>query len=349
MTTIYPFPPQLNYSPYLDDLYAELAHTFTIDRQSPRRSIPRLIMRGGPHILHIHFFEALIQRPNRISTWIRFVAWIALLMLLRWRGITIIWTVHNLLPHECPHPDIATRTVAHVLKQCHAVTVHHHVTRAAIVEQYHPTVTIHVIPHGHRQYPFGIMPTRHAARQELGLHADKPIILYMGMIRRYKGLETLIDAMAALPHMHLIIAGLPADAEYLSEIHRHTARRINVTIRPRFLPDAEAAIYLAASDMLVLPYHAITTSGMLVNAQAAGVICVVPNLPPLLEQVRDEVSGFVYHAADSHSLAATIERALVHPNRAHIAAYASQQLADHTWAHIAPLYVRLFHSVCPPA
>ncbi|MEY2846751.1 MAG: hypothetical protein RL076_2297 [Chloroflexota bacterium] len=349
MTTIYPFPPQLNHNPYLDDLYGELAHTFTVDRRSPRRSLLALIVGRGPRILHLHFFDAIIQRHNKVATWMRSIAWIALLMFLRWRGVTIVWTVHNALPHECPHPAIATRTVAHVLAQCHAVSVHHHATRTLLMEQYAPRVPIHVIPHGHNVQPFGAMPSRTDARYQLGLPADKPVLLYMGMIRRYKGLETLIEAMALLPHMHLIIAGFAADTDYLSEIHRHTARRINVTIRPRFLPDHEAAVYLAACDMLILPYRAITTSGMLVNAQAAGIICVVPNLPPLLEQVRDAVSGFVYPAENSSALAQTIERAMHHPERTSIAAHAQRQLAGHTWPQVAQLFTTMFHSVCPPS
>lgn len=349
MTTICPFPPQLHYSPYLDDLYAELATAYTIDRRSPRQSIPALLFGTGSRILHIHFFDALIQRPNKFVTWLRYVAWIALLMLLRWRGVTIIWTVHNALPHECLHPTITTRTVAHVLAQCHAVTVHHHATRTLLLEQYNPRVSIHVIPHGHRIQPFGAMPTRTHARQQLGLHPDTPMLLYLGMIRRYKGLETCIAAMELLPHMHLIIAGHAADTTYLSEIHRLTARRINVTIRPRFLPDHEAATYLAACDVLVLPYRAITTSGMLVNAQAAGILCVVPNLPPLLEQLRDAVSGFVYPVENSDALAHTIERALAHPDRATIAAHAQRQLAAHTWPYVARLFDQLFTSVCPPS
>jgi hypothetical protein len=77
MTTIYPFPPQLTYSPYLDDLYAELATSFTIDRRSPRRSIPALLVGRGARILHIHFFDTLIQRPSKFVTWWRYVAWIA--------------------------------------------------------------------------------------------------------------------------------------------------------------------------------------------------------------------------------------------------------------------------------
>jgi len=349
MTIIHPFPPTLTYSPYLDELYRVLAPDFTIDRRSPRRAIPALLLGRGGRILHLHFFDAVVQRPSKLSTWVRYVAWIMLLMLLRWRGVMIVWTVHNATPHECLHPDIARRTTQHVLNQCHAVTVHHHATRALLLEQYHTTTPISVIPHGHSTQPFGPLPPHQLARQQLGLTLEAPLLLYLGMIRRYKGIETLIDAMELLPHAHLVIAGHVADPIYLSEIHQHTARRINVTIRPRFLPEHEAAQYLAACDLLVLPYRSITTSGMLVAAQAAGIVCVVPNLAPLLEQVRDGVTGFVFHADNSSSLVHTIERALANPQRDQIGKASQRALANHTWAQVGQQFVTLFRQLCPPS
>jgi glycosyltransferase involved in cell wall biosynthesis len=342
MTIIHPFPPTLAYSPYLDDLYGVLEPHYTIDRRSPRRAIPALLFGRGARILHVHFFDEVVQRPSKFTTWFRYIAWIMLLMLLRWRGVTIVWTVHNATPHECMHPDIARRTTQHVLNQCHAVTVHHHATRTLLLEQYRTTTPISVIPHGHTAHPFGLLPHHQYARQQLGLTLDAPLLLYLGMIRRYKGIETLIDAMELLPHAHLVIAGHAADTVYLSEIHQHTARRINVTIRPRFLPDHEAAQYLAACDLLVLPYRSITTSGMLVAAQAAGIVCVVPNLPPLLEQVRDGVTGFVFHADNSNSLIHTIERALANPNRRQIGSAAQRALANHSWAQVGQQFITLF-------
>ncbi len=349
MTTIHPFPPTLAFSPYLDELYGVLEPHFTIDRRSPRHAIPALLFGRGARILHVHFFDEVVQRPSRFITWMRFVMWIMLLMLLRWRAVTIVWTVHNATPHECLHPDIARRTTQHVLNQCHAVTAHHHATRTLLLEQYPTTTPISVIPHGHKAHPFGLLPQHQYARQQLGLTLDAPLLLYLGMIRRYKGIETLIDAMELLPHAHLVIAGHAADTVYLSELHQHTARRINVTIRPRFLPDEEAARYLAACDLLVLPYRSITTSGMLVSAQAAGIVCVVPNLPPLLEQVRDGVTGFVFHAENSTSLIHTIERALAHPYRSHIGIEAQRSLANNTWAQVGQQFTTFLNKVCQPS
>lgn len=343
--TIYPFPPQLEYSPYVHALYAQFGDEFHIDQRSPRISIWRMMFGRHARVWHIHFFDAIIQRPSKFITWMRSTGWIMLLMFLRWRGVTLVWTVHNAEPHECYHPDIARRTVHHTIKQCHTVITHHYATRTYLNDHYPHNTPIQIIPHGHAKHPFGPLPSRRTARQQLGFDNDTPVFLYLGMIRRYKGIELLIDAMELLPHVHLIVAGHPADRAYLSELHHLTARRINVTLRPRFLPDNEAGVYLAACNALVLPYRNITTSGMLVAAQAAGVVCIVPNLPSLLEQVKDGETGFVYHADHVNSLVNALERAMAHPNTTHLQRQAQQSLANHTWEQIAKQYMELFVSL----
>jgi beta-1,4-mannosyltransferase len=342
---IYPFPPRLAQSPYLDALYAEFPSTDRIDRRSPRRAIWRMLFGRGQRLFHLHFFDALVQHPHRIVCWFRSLGWILLLAFIRACGVRIVWTVHNLQPHECYHPSIAMRTIGSVIRQCHALTVHHHSTKASIQKRYPHARNIHVIAHGHASEPFGPLPTRNSARTSLGLDAELPVFLYLGMIRRYKGLEGLIEAMALLPQTLLIIAGHPGDKAYLSEIHQRSARSINISLHPRFMADAEAARYLAACDGVVLPYTEITTSGMLVAAQAAGVVCVVPNLPPLIEQVRDGVNGFVYLHGNTTSLVAAMERLISAPNRDEIGRNARTAIATHTWPTVANQFRSVFVSV----
>lgn len=343
---IYPFPPQLTQNPYLDDLYGALPAEIRVDRRSPRRSWWRMCLSSGTRILHLHFFDALVQHPQRLRCVIRAWRWTLLLWFIRLLGVRIVWTVHNLQPHECFHPDIAERTCSRVMAVCAALTVHHHATKNAIQARFPQIQTpIIVIPHGHQPEPFGPMPTRAAARRALGLDPERSVILFLGLIRRYKGLETLIDAMSLLPQTLLIIAGHPSDKTYLSEIHRRSARSVNISLHPQFLENSLAARYIAAADALVLPYTAVTTSGMLVAAQAAGVTCIVPNVPALVESVRDGVSGFVFLGGDAASLAHAIERMEQHPDRARIGAAARAAQAAHTWPVVAQQFARLYASI----
>jgi glycosyltransferase involved in cell wall biosynthesis len=332
---IYALPPRLTHSNYLAHLHEALSERYAIYDGSLRGALWQMAWKRDLCIFHIHLFDEIIQRPQWLMSWIRMVGFIVMLMFLRWRGVHLIWTVHNLKPHICWHEDIAHTTVQHVINQCHAVTCHHAVT-----------IPITVIPHGHCAEPFGPLMSRQHARIQLGLAQDIPVFVFLGMIRPYKGIDTAIAAMHAIPQAHIIIAGLPTDKQYLSQIHRQTANMTNVTVKPYFLPDSEAALYLAACDALLLPYRAITTSGMLVNAQAAGVVCVVPDLPPLAEQVHDGVNGFVYKSGSVDDLSRTLIRLLEHPQRDTIGIRAKHQLSDHTWDIIAKqfhlVYMRFF-------
>lgn len=339
--TIYALPPGLQHSSYLTHLHDALRDRYDIYTGSLWRAVWQMGLKRDLCILHIHFFDEIIQRRHWIWSWLRMIGFVGLLMFLRWRGVHILWTVHNLRPHTCWHEDLAHKSVQHVINQCHAITCHHQVTRLQIQEQYRVSVPITVVPHGHTAQPFGALRSRLQAREHLGLANDIPIFLFLGMIRPYKGIETAIAAMAHIPQAHIIIAGLPHDKPYLSLIHQQTAAMTNVTIKPYFLPDHEAALYLAACDALILPYREITTSGMLVNAQAAGVICVVPDLPVLVEQVTHGKNGFVFRAGDAEDLARTLTQVTTHPDRDTIGVRARQQVQMHDWDNIA----QQFHSV----
>lgn len=339
--TIYALPPHLTHSPYLAHLHDALRDRYDIYEGSLWRAFGEMVIKRDLCIFHIHFFDEIIQRPRWITSWMRMIGFVMLLMFLRWRGVHLIWTAHNLRPHTCWHEDIAHKTVQHVLHQCHAVTCHHHVTSDYIHTHYSVRIPVTVIPHGHTDEPFGPLLTRQQARQHLGLALDTPLFLCMGMIRPYKGFDSAVAAMTQIPQAHLIIAGAPVDKHYLSLLHRQTANQPNITVKPTYLPDSDAGYYLAACDALILPYHTITTSGMLVNAQAAGIVCVVPDLPSLAEQVQDGVNGFVYKAGIVDDLVVTLKRVIQHPQRDTIGIRAKTASRAHTWPHIA----RQFHAV----
>ena len=71
--------------------------------------IRKLILKVDPRIA-----DALVQHPHRIVCWFRSLGWVLLLAFIRARGVRIVWTVHNLQPHECYHPSIAMRTIGSV-------------------------------------------------------------------------------------------------------------------------------------------------------------------------------------------------------------------------------------------
>ncbi|HLJ60093.1 MAG TPA: glycosyltransferase family 4 protein [bacterium] len=137
--------------------------------------------------------------------------------------------------------------------------------RDALREQLRPSTgfPIAVIPDGADPAPD--MPDRGAARKQLGLPEDGPLFLFFGILRRDKGVEYLLDAVARLrvQPFHLVIAGWPM--EYTAEAMVETVRRLNIAdrviLRLAYTPDGEVPAYFAACDALILPYTRAYTGG----------------------------------------------------------------------------------------
>jgi glycosyltransferase involved in cell wall biosynthesis len=119
---------------------------------------------------------------------------------------------------------------------------------------------------------------------ELG-DPEGPVILFFGLLRPYKGIDTLLEAFAAVDGAELWIVGRPRmDVEPL----REAASRAKGPVRflSRFVEDAEIPAILRRADLLVLPYRDAEHSGVLYAGLALGV-----------PMVLSEVGGFPEVAA----------------------------------------------------
>ena len=117
---------------------------------------------------------------------------------------------------------------------------------------------------------------REEARARIGVPQQERLILFFGLVRHYKGLDTLLEAMPAIRAgmkdlIHLLIAGEFYEPE---ENYRVLIRKLDlqksVTIVNRYIPNEEVGIYFRAADLLVLPYRSATQSGILQIAQHFG-------------------------------------------------------------------------------
>ena len=132
---------------------------------------------------------------------------------------------------------------------------------------------------------------RSLARSALGVSPDQPVLLFFGMIKPYKGLEDLLDAMPAVlaraPNVRLCIAGEPlmnmrAVMERIAALQPGT-----VILRLGFVPQAEIGRYFASADLVVAPYRKIAASSVVLQALAFGrpvLATRVGALPALLDE-----------------------------------------------------------------
>jgi glycosyltransferase involved in cell wall biosynthesis len=252
---------------------------------------------GAPELLHLHWLPVAGPGPRRLARWWLFARRLARL---RQRGVPVVWTAHNVVPHESTLGALdlwMSRTVA---LHAHRIICHSAGARADLIShlQIADDAKVRVIPHGHyiESYPNGL--SRTACRTTLCLPADVTVFLLLGAIRPYKGVLELIDAFRRMtePDVRLLIAGKPHDTTIDTDVRARTAQDARVSYYPGRVSDEDLQVYLNAADTVVLPYQKSLSSGALVLAMSFGRACIAPRLPGLADCLGDR--GGILYAAD---------------------------------------------------
>jgi glycosyltransferase involved in cell wall biosynthesis len=346
---VYSLPPQLSTSPYLDQLYAPMAEVgVDVRRGRPRYALPALLLGRGPRILHLHFFDELTQRPGRTATAARSLLFLALLALLRLRGVGLVWTAHNLEPHELYHSAWSLLVYRLVARWSDTVIAHSQAARALLEARYGPLPRCVVIPHGSYIGLYGPPRDRAASRAQLGLPADGPVLLNFGALRPYKNIEQLIDVFASLPleaRGTLLIAGAAKSKAYAKELRRRASAVPGVELRATYIPDEELPTYLTAADLIVLPYRNLLTSGILLWALSYARPVVAPAFGPVRELVQEGQTGFLFTPGDGNALRAGLVRALAHEDLRALGAAGLVIAQEFAWPKIAARTAQVYRDV----
>lgn len=137
------------------------------------------------------------------------------------------------------------------------------------------------------------------ARCRLGIPPDVPLVLFFGFVRKYKGLDLLLEALAdsALPYLqkvHVTIAGeCYEDWRFYQNIIEEKGLRERAHIFAEFIPSERVAEFFSAADLVVQPYRTATQSGISQIAFHFDKPMVVTEVGGLPEIVRPGISGYV--------------------------------------------------------
>lgn len=158
-----------------------------------------------------------------------------------------------------------------------------------------------IAPHGLIDY--GILPS-------VNKKTDKPTILFLGRVVKYKGIDLLLEAMKRVPddqYDKLIIAGKWAyenETEYNHE---------KIEIIDKYLSSDEILHYIALADIMIFPYIEATQSGVVTLAINYLRPSISTEVGALKEQLNNDVSIFI--KTDVNELTKAIKYLLQNPNR----------------------------------
>jgi len=161
---------------------------------------------------------------------------------------------------------------------------------------------------------FGQLADKAAARAELELEPERPVVVYTGGLLVWKGVDVLIDAARALPDVQFLIAGgMPSDVE---RTRAHAEGLSNVRI-DGFQSPARVPLYLAAADLAALPNRSkpeisakYTSPLKAFEYMASGLPIVASDLPSLREVLGEDPLTRFAEADSSQELADVIKETL---------------------------------------
>jgi D-inositol-3-phosphate glycosyltransferase len=220
----------------------------------------------------------------------------------------VVFVCHNVRPHEGSRANDAVLMAAY--RMADAFVVHAESERNALA----PLVGERPIAvHAHPPYDVFAAdgaPSRDDAKRTLGLSGD--VLLFFGLVRAYKGLMTLLEALPSIVQerpVTLVVAGefYDARAPYDARI-RELGIADRIRIHDRYIPNEDVQTYFAAADVVVQPYVHATQSGISQIAFAFGRPVIATNTGGLKESILHGETGFLVPPEDPQALTHAVVR-----------------------------------------
>lgn len=148
-------------------------------------------------------------------------------------------------------------------------------------------------------------------RKQFGFSQNDKVLLFFGYVRKYKGLDLLIDAFPiiknSIPNAKLLIVGEFYDSPdfYLNKIKQLQIEKDTVVVN-QFVPNEEVGKYYKSCDLVILPYCSATQSGILNVAYGFSKPVLVTNVGGLSEFVEDKKTGLIIRPDSPQEIASGV-------------------------------------------
>jgi beta-1,4-mannosyltransferase len=304
-------------------------------------------------VLHLHWIEQYLinyNNKNIIYSVFKSSGFILFLIMVRYLcNKPIITTLHNVYPHRQIHPKLEYYGFIVCLILSSRIIVHNNYSKAKAIEVYSVDENkIRIIPCGsfNSCYPNDI--SKLDARSILNIPNDKFVILFFGAISRYKGIYNLLSIMDEIlkedNDIYIIISGICPDDDVKRDLIEFNQKHIsNSLIKIQYIPDKDVQIYMNASDVGIIPYIAMSTSGSLLLFMYFKRAVIMPDLEQLKEVAREY--GIYYNSNQIQDLKKTIIQA---KNGYYDLEYLSNRLyeltSEYQWDDIAERTIEVYES-----
>jgi len=227
-------------------------------------------------------------------------------------GYRLVWTIHQILPHESVDRRLDRRAARLLARACDVLIAHDRGTASRARAELSPGLKeIAIIPHGSYVGVYSGGRPRSAVRTALGLREDSFVFLCFGELRAHKEIELLLAAFSSVRSatVRLVVAGNPREPSLAAAVRAASARDERFVSMLQFVPEKRVAELFRASDAAVLPRGEEGTSGSLVLALSMGLPVVAADVPTIRDLTRGEAAGWLFRPHDASSLCLALEQA----------------------------------------
>lgn len=262
-------------------------------------SLRHVLERGdqSPSGAHLQWPERTLT-PDSTRAAARLVARLLVLCaVLRLRGRRVVLTAHNAASHDRRHPRLERVLwwgVDRLVTDVHALAA---AGRDEVVAAHRPLARRpwHVIPLGDYVEQTSSGPSREVARDQLDVPDEAQVLASFGVMRRYKGVEDLLEAFGSwsAPGARLVVAGRAASGEDADALHLAAGRDERIDLTTAYVDEPTLLGLVTAADLVVLPYRAVLNSSSTLYALSVGRPVLVPWTPTFAELSERVGPGWV--------------------------------------------------------
>ena len=255
----------------------------------------------------------------------------------------VISIIDNMIPHE-------KRMVDRLLTKYFVKKVDGYIAMSEKVKNDIKTFShkpVSISPHPIFNH-FGDPITKMEARTQLGLPEQDKIILFFGYIRKYKGLDLLIQAMANetiknLGIQLIIVGEFYEDASTYHDLINALGLQNRISFYSNYIPDGEVKNYVCSADFIIQPYKNATQSGVTPLAYHFEKPMLVTNVGGLADTVPHLKTGIVV-APTAEEIAKGIET-LYELGEKHFVPNIIEEKKKYSWSQMTEKFLALYQKL----